>query len=474
MHQWFNGCALPRHTAGGIMSSSILIVEDEKTALHSLSSLLADEGYNVLQADRGEQGLRLAMREEPDLILLDIRLPDLDGLSLLERLRADHSDAAVIIMTADTTSSNAIRATQLGAFDYVSKPINDDHLLVQIRRALEYRKLEREVRSLRSTPENNVSIPGMVGHSLQMQEVYKLIGRVANSTTTVLICGESGTGKELVANAIHEFSDRRNGPLVRVNCAAIPENLLEAELFGHEKGAFTNAVSRRIGRFEQAQSGSLFLDEVAELPITLQAKLLRAIQERTIERLGSNVPIHIDARFIAATAQDLDALVAAGRFREDLYYRLNVVAISLPPLRQRKEDIPLLVQRFLSRSQRPITIGPDALDKIMAHHWPGNVRELENVIARAIVLAPGEIITPDSIRISSRSASAGDWLDQVPVRDGYWPNIRKLENHLVKTALEQAKGNKAEAARILGVQRRLLYEKMSEIGLRVEERNVNK
>jgi two-component system, NtrC family, response regulator AtoC len=474
MHQWFNGCALPRHTAGGIMSSSILIVEDEKTALHSLSSLLADEGYNVLQADRGEQGLRLAIREEPDLILLDIRLPDLDGLSLLERLRADHSDAAVIIMTADTTSSNAIRATQLGAFDYVSKPINDDHLLVQIRRALEYRKLEREVRSLRSTPENNVSIPGMVGHSLQMQEVYKLIGRVANSTTTVLICGESGTGKELVANAIHEFSDRRNGPLVRVNCAAIPENLLEAELFGHEKGAFTNAVSRRIGRFEQAQSGSLFLDEVAELPITLQAKLLRAIQERTIERLGSNVPIHIDARFIAATAQDLDALVAAGRFREDLYYRLNVVAISLPPLRQRKEDIPLLVQRFLSRSQRPITIGPDALDKIMAHHWPGNVRELENVIARAIVLAPGEIITPDSIRISSRSASAGDWLDQVPVRDGYWPNIRKLENHLVKTALEQAKGNKAEAARILGVQRRLLYEKMSEIGLRVEERNVNK
>jgi DNA-binding NtrC family response regulator len=475
MHQWFNGCALLRRTAGGIMSSSILVVEDEKTALHSLSSLLADEGYNVLQADRGEQGLRLAMREEPDLILLDIRLPDLDGLSLLERLRADHSDAAVIIMTADTTSSNAIRATQLGAFDYVSKPINDDHLLVQIRRALEYRKLEREIRSLRSTPENNVSIPGMVGHSLQMQEVYKLIGRVTNSTTTVLICGESGTGKELVANAIHEFSDCRSGPLVRVNCAAIPENLLEAELFGHEKGAFTNAVSRRIGRFEQAQSGSFFLDEVAELPITLQAKLLRAIQERTIERLGSNVPIHIDARFIAATAQDLDALVAAGRFREDLYYRLNVVSISLPPLRQRKEDIPLLVQRFLSRSQRPITIGPDALDKIMAHHWPGNVRELENVIARAIVLAPGEIITPDSIQISSRSASWGaDWLDQVPVRDGYWPNIRKLENHLVKTALEQAKGNKAEAARILGVQRRLLYEKMSEIGLRLEEGNANK
>jgi two-component system, NtrC family, response regulator AtoC len=457
------------------MSSRILVVEDEKTALHALSSLLADEGYNVIQADRGEQGLRLAIREEPDLILLDIRLPDLDGLSLLERLRADHCDAAVIIMTADTASRNAIRATQLGAFDYVSKPINDDHLLVQIRRALEYRKLEREVRSLRSTPENNVSIPGMVGHSLQMQEVYKLIGRVANSTTTVLICGESGTGKELVANAIHEFSDRRNGPLVKVNCAAIPESLLEAELFGHEKGAFTNALTRRIGRFEQAQGGTIFLDEVAELPLTLQAKLLRAIQERTIERLGSNTPIPIDARFIAATAQDLDTIVAAGHFREDLYYRLNVVLISLPPLRQRREDIPLLVQRFLSRSQRLITIGPDALDKIMTHHWPGNVRELENVIARAIVLAPGEIITPDSIQISLRSANSGvDWLDHVPVRDGYWTNIRRLENHLVKTALEQAKGNKAEAARILGVQRRLLYEKMSEMGLRMEEGTANK
>src|SRR5262245_64371677 len=248
MHQRFSGCALPRSTAGGIMSSRILVVEDEKTALHSLSSLLADEGYNVLQADRGEQGLRLALSEEPDLMLLDIRLPDLDGLTLLERLRTARSDAAVIIMTADTSSRNAIRATQLGAFDYVSKPINDDHLLVQIRRALEYRKLEREVRSLRSTPENGAGIPGMVGHSLQMQEVYKLIGRVANSTTTVLIFGESGTGKELVANAIHEFSDRRNGPLVRVNCAAIPEMLLAAELFGHGRGAFPNALPRRSGR----------------------------------------------------------------------------------------------------------------------------------------------------------------------------------------------------------------------------------
>ena len=477
MHQQFEGRIFPRHAAvikcG--MKSRILIVEDEKTALHALSSLLGDEGYDVIQADSGERGLQLATREQPDLMLLDIRLPDFDGLTMLERLRNGHNDAAVIIMTADTNSRNAIRATQLGAFDYVSKPINDDHLLVQIRRALEYRKLEKEVRNLRSIPENNLSIPGMVGHSLQMQEVYKLIGRVANSPTTVLITGESGTGKELVANAIHEFSDRRNAPLVKVNCAAIPDSLLEAELFGYERGAFTNALARRIGRFEQANGGTLFLDEIGELPLTLQAKLLRALQERTIERLGNNTPIKLDVRFIAATAQDIDALITTTRFREDLYYRLNVVSISLPPLRQRKEDIPLLIQRFLSRSQRPVTISPAALDKIMAHQWPGNVRELENVIARSIVLAPGEIITPDSIQINPRQTHATtDWVEQVALRDGYWNNIRKLESYLVKTALEEAKGNKTKAARILGIQRRLLYEKMTELGLKVEEGISNK
>ena len=470
MHQWFEWRLFSGSVAGDrIMKSRILIVEDEKTALHALSLLLSDEGYEISQADRGEQGLRLAMREEPDLLLLDIRLPDLDGLTVLERLRAGRSDAAVIIMTADTSSSNAIRATQLGAFDYVSKPINDDHLLVQIRRALEYRKLERDVRNLRSLPEKNLAIPGMVGHSLQMQEVYKLIGRVANSPTTVLIAGESGTGKELVANAIHEFSDRRDAPLIKINCAAIPDNLLEAELFGYEKGAFTNALMRRIGKFEQAHGGTLFLDEIAELSPQLQAKLLRALQERTIERLGSNTPIKLDVRFIAATARDLSALVPTGHFREDLYYRLNVVSIELPPLRQRKEDIPLLVQRFLGRSQEAVAIRPDALDKIMAHDWPGNVRELENVIVRAIVLAPGEIITPDSIHITPKPSHAvSGGLDQIVVRDGYWKNIRKLENHLVRTALEDAKGNKAEAARMLGIQRRLLYEKMAELGIKSE------
>src|SRR5262249_18711703 len=355
-----------------------------------------------------------------------------------------------------------------GAFDYVSKPINDEHLLILIRRALEYRSLEKEVRDLRRSSPRVPMIPGIVGHSLPMQAVYKLIGRVANSPATVLITGESGTGKELVANAIHEFSDRQAKPLVKVNCAAIPENLLESELFGHEKGAFTNAFSRRIGRFEQAQGGTIFLDEVAELPLSLQSKLLRAIQERTLERLGSNTPISVDLRIIAATAQDLTTAVGQGQFREDLYYRLNVVSITLPPLRERKEDTPLLVQRFLGRSERPISIRQDALDKILAHDWPGNVRELENVVARAIVLAPGGVITPECIQFPNRPVAVrGDWLEQIPFREGYWTVIRKVECQLLKAALDEAKGNKAEAARILGVQRRLLYEKLTELGSRL-------
>jgi len=448
------------------MKVKILVVEDERTALQSLALLLEDEGYEVLQAESGEAGLALALREEPDLVLLDVRLPDVDGITVLQRLRAGHSDAAVLIMTADTTSSNAIRATQHGAFDYISKPINDDHLLVLIGRALEYRKLENEVRRLRHSSPQAATVPGMVGHSLPMQEVYKMIGRVANSDATVLLSGESGTGKELVANAIHEFSRRARFPLVKVNCAAIPENLLEAELFGHERGAFTNALARRIGRFEQAQGGTLFLDEVAELPMSLQAKLLRAVQERTVERLGSNTAIPIDCRLIAATAQDLALTVDAGRFREDLYYRLNVVSIHLPPLRNRAEDIPLLVQRFLSRSERPVSLREDALERILSHSWPGNVRELENVITRAIVLAPGGVITPDCIQISQRSyADAGTLESCIPHRDGYWKVIHRVEAHLVRSALQDAMGNKTEAARILGIQRRLLYEKMAEFGV---------
>jgi two-component system response regulator AtoC len=448
------------------MKARILIVEDEKAARQALSSLLSDEGYEVVTAADGAAAQTIALQQEPDLILLDIRLPDVDGLTVLEKLRQGYCDAAVIVMTAYATSSNAIKATQHGAFDYITKPINDEHLSLLIRRALEYRTLEREVSNLKTNTSGPRPIPAIIGHGPAMQYVYKMIGRVANSDATVLITGESGTGKELVANAIHQFSRRQHGPIVKVNCAAIPDHLLEAELFGHEKGAFTNAVSRRIGRFEQANGGTLFLDEIAELPLALQAKLLRAIQEKTIERLGSNQQVSVDFRLITATAHDLGTLASSGKFRDDLYYRLNVVLINLPPLRERREDIPLLVQRFLSRSEKPVTIRQDSLDRILSYDWPGNVRELENVITRAIVLAPGGVITPECIQFAERRASTNTcWLDQLPFREGYWNVIRKVEGRLLQAALDEANGNKTEAARLLGIQRRLLYEKMSELGI---------
>jgi two-component system response regulator AtoC len=447
------------------MTERILVIEDETAALRALSSLLSDEGYKVLEAPCGQTGLALAQEEFPDLILLDIRLPDVNGLEVLGRLRQERCDAAVLIMTADTTSSNAIQATRLGAFDYIAKPINDEHLLVLIRRALDYRELEREVRDLRSAaPQQPLST--FIGHGPAMQEVYKLIGRVAASDVTALLLGESGTGKELAADAIHAFSERSKGPLVKVNCAAIPDSLLEEELFGHEKGAFTNALVRRIGRFEEADKGTIFLDEIGDLSPALQVKLLRVIQEKTLERLGSNTPIIVDFRLIAATAQDLPEMVKAGKFREDLFYRLNVVTISLPPLRKRREDIPFLVQRFLGRSERPVTIRQDALERILAHDWPGNVRELENVVARAMVLAPGGVITPECIQFPSRRLdSSTAWLDQIPHHEGYWTVLRQVETQLIRAALAEAHGNKAEAARILGVRRRLLYEKLSELGM---------
>jgi two-component system response regulator AtoC len=444
----------------------ILIVEDECGALNSLATLLTEEGYDALKAGDGERGLFKALSEEPDLVLLDIRLPKMDGLTILQKMRQGHNDAAVIIMTADTTSSNAIKATQYGAFDYITKPINFDHLLILVRRALEYRDLEREVRKLRSGQAEVKAYPAMVGHTPAMQQVYKLIGRVASSDATVCVVGESGTGKELVVNAIHEYSPRAHGPLVKVNCAAIPETLLEGELFGHEKGAFTHAMSRRIGSFEQANEGTLFLDEIAELPLSLQAKLLRAIQERTIERLGSNQPIQTNFRLVVASAQDLDEAVATGSFREDLFYRLSVVKICLPPLRERREDIPLLVQRFLGRSEKPVTIQQDALDRIIGHSWPGNVRELENVVARAIAIAPGGVITADCIEFPRRPAPAGiGWLASIPYHEGFKAVVHMVEAELLRAALAEVEGNKLKAAALLGIQRRLLYEKMREHGL---------
>jgi DNA-binding NtrC family response regulator len=441
----------------------ILVAEDERVARLSLIDLLESENFRVLAAENGVDALSVLLNEDPDAALIDIRMPGLDGLGVLKQARDGGCDTPLIVMTAHGDSKTAIDAMKSGAFDYVSKPLDFDVLLPQIRRAMEHRRLLRQ-----NKPDAAPAPAGlaMIGHSPGMQHVYKLIGQVSVGDATVLVRGESGTGKELVVNAIHHNSARAKGPLVKVNCASIPETLLESELFGHERGAYTNALSRRIGRFEEADRGTLFLDEIAEMPPALQAKLLRAIQERTIERLGSNTPVRVDIRLITATAKNLEQAVSDGSFREDLYYRLNVVSIHIPPLRERSQDIPMLVDHFLQRAGRKLTMTPAALGKLCTHRWPGNVRELENAVERARVLAPSGIIDEADIQLQERpDFAAAPWQELAPVAQGLRVNVAVLEKSLLERALVQAQGNKSRAAEILGIHRRLLYEKMREHGI---------
>jgi two-component system, NtrC family, response regulator AtoC len=446
-----------------VRKERILVAEDDRTARVSLAGLLEAEGFQVLTAENGTQAESVLLNQEPDVALLDIRMPGLDGLTLLRRAREGGSDTALIVMTAHGDSNTAIEAMKSGAFDYVLKPLDFHQLLPQIERAINHRHLAKELKALRSDGVTERIAPAMVGNSPVMQHVYKLIGQVAASDATVLIRGESGTGKELVVNAIHFNSARAKGPLVKLNCASIPDSLLESELFGHEKGAFTNAASRRIGRFEEATGGTLFLDEIGELTPALQSKLLRAIQERTIERLGSNAPISVDIRLVTATSRNLEEAVQEGEFREDLYYRLNVVAIHLPPLRDRRQDIPALVQHFLHRGGRTASIAPGALAILSDYHWPGNVRELENTIERAIVLAREGIVTDAEIELRGpHKATDAGWAAQAPLGNGWEANVAELEKSLIERALCQAQGNKSKAAELLGINRRLLYEKLKQ------------
>jgi two-component system response regulator AtoC len=446
--------------------ATVLIAEDERTARTSLAGLLEAEGFRVLTAENGTQALSLLLTEEPEAAILDIRMPGMDGLTVLRRAREGGSDSALIVMTAQGDSGTAIDAMKLGAFDYVSKPLDFKVLLTQVERAIEQRRLARELRAAPGAGPVPAISKTMVGHSPAMQHVYKLIGQVATSDATVLVRGESGTGKELVVNAIHHNSARAQGPLIKVNCASIPETLLESELFGHEKGAFTNALFRRVGRFEEANKGTLFLDEIGEMAPALQSKLLRALQERIIERLGSNTPIPVDIRLVTATSRDLERSVNEGSFREDLYYRLNVVAIPLPPLRERLQDIPALVQHFLNRSGSRVSITAPALALLCEYHWPGNVRELENAVERTLVLARSGVITEDEIQLRTLQEPADTkWSDRAPLEEGLKANVAVLEKGLIERALRQAQGNKTRAAEILGVHRRLLYEKIREYGL---------
>ena len=486
---------------------SILVVDDESEIRALLTDLLKDEGYKVRPAKNGAEGLAAVAKEMPDLVMMDIKLPDQDGLAILRQLKREHPDLEVIVMTAYGGSSSAIKAMEHGAYDYVTKPFEMDDLLATLKRVFEHADMSSEVSALRlELGKSAAERERMVGGSKPMMEVFKLIGKVASSDATVLITGESGTGKELVAEALHRSSKRNPHPLVKVSCAALPETLLETELFGHEKGSFTGAMTMRKGRFETANKGTIFLDEIGEMTLATQTKLLRILQEREFERIGSNVPIKIDIRVITATNRDLAADVEKSRFREDLYYRLNVIHIHMPPLRERKEDIPLLVEHFLVKYRFepgaiPTSITEEALKRLIDYDWPGNVRELENAIERAVVLSRGNPITvehlpfdgtreretspkglkarrtrldADTAELEGRRHSLeSDEADAVAATgNGAVANggslkdrVDSLEKQLIMEALERAGGNRTKAAEELGIYRRLLYAKIKEYGL---------
>ena len=446
----------------------VLVAEDEAQARRALCALLEEEGYRVLSAADGHEAARFLEREPVDAALVDIRMPGLDGLSLLEQLRDRRDAPPVLIMTAYGSSEIAIRAMALGAFDYLTKPIHFEELRIQLERAIESRRRVAELELYRA--EEEAACRGeMIGQSPAMQRLYKLIGQVARTDSTVLITGESGTGKELIAEAIHRHSARVGQRLVKVNCAAIPETLLEAEMFGYERGAFTGAFERRIGKFEFASGGTIFLDEIGDLAPSTQAKLLRVLQEHAIERLGSNVTIPVDVRVIAATNRDLAEAVRQGRFREDLYYRLSVVVLRAPALRERREDIPELAQYLLRRTAARLklaapAVSAEAIEWLKAQDWPGNVRELEHCLERALVLSRGGLITPEHLEAGSPAAMA-DPFDAVPLEEGLHGAVARLERRMIERALAQAGGNRSRAAELLKINRRLLYDKMRQFGL---------
>ncbi|HEY5615530.1 MAG TPA: sigma-54 dependent transcriptional regulator [Bacteroidota bacterium] len=451
---------------------SVLVVDDEAISRLNIKDALATEDIDVDEAADGLAALAQLKRKTYDAALLDIRMPKMDGLTALTQFKKIAPDMPVIVFTAYGTSEKAIEAMKIGAFDYLTKPFDLEELLAVIRRALEHRQLSTRVEALQQfivERESGEFQPDqLVSKSPSMQKIFKMIGQVASSDATVLIEGETGTGKELVANALWYHSERRNAPFIKINCAAIPESLLESELFGHERGAFTGAESRRLGRFELAHKGTLFLDEVSEMSTQLQSKLLRVLEQSEFQRVGGNETIHVDVRILAATNRTLQDEVRSGRFRKDLYFRLQVVHLLLPPLRERTEDIPVLVKHFLKKygGKRNLASDTKLIKQLLEYPWPGNVRELENVIQRATVLVQGKVISLDHL---SLPATGAEETGSVFSNDRTSLNLRKtlqtVERDLVLKALQKAKWNRSKAAKLLGINRRLLYEKIKEYDL---------
>ncbi|MFZ5926028.1 MAG: sigma-54-dependent transcriptional regulator [Acidobacteriota bacterium] len=458
------------HMMKAAMQPRVLIVEDEEKLRRVLSLHLESKGFETIPVSTAEEALRLA--PQAHLVLTDLRLPGMDGLELLESLQRLNARLPVVVMTAFSSVETAVEAMKKGAADFLPKPFSLDHLDAVVSKALEVQQLREENTRLREELGRRYRIENIIGTGPKMQEILAAVMRVAPTRTTVLLCGESGVGKDLIARAIHFHSPRAPQPFVKINCTTIPENLMESELFGYEKGAFTGAVASRPGKFEQADKGTVFLDEIGDVPPSVQVKLLRVLQDREFERLGSTRTRQIDVRVIAATNADLRRALEEGNFREDLYYRLNVFPITIPPLRERREDIPLLAERFLRRfaaetGARVTEISPEAMRKLIDYHWPGNVRELENVIERSLLYADGTVLGPEHIRLdyAPRRAANGQ---AAASSDGFLPEgvtLEQYEQQLIREALRRAGGNKSQAARLLGLTRNALRYRLSQMGL---------
>lgn len=447
--------------------NKILVVDDDPNILYAIKIIFEKEDYQVVVAESGQQGIDLFERVKPDLIFMDVTMPDASGLEIMQKIR-ENVDVPVIVITGFGTMDTAIKAVQLGAYEYITKPLDAEKIRLLARRALETYQLRKEIEGLRLQLDGQVQPYTLIGNGPAMQEVYKAIGAITTTpnTTTVLVQGESGTGKELVARAIHNNSPNASEPFIVVNCTVLPEELLESELFGHEKGAFTGAFERKIGKLELARAGTIFLDEIAELTPKLQGKLLRLLQEREFERIGGHEAIKVDARFIIATNRNLEEAVKCGQFREDLYFRIAVVVLSLPPLRERKEDIPLLLDHFVKRfsvklGKQVRAIGPGVIEMLNAYDYPGNVREFENMIERSIVLSKGDILTREAFAttgVRNLPFRHQDFsLSSMNLEQARREALDKFEKKFLKHLLAETGGNISEAARLAGIRRQSLH-----------------
>lgn len=467
----------------------IVVVDDDLSLCHFLKKTLSQKGYQVITCHNGKEAIGVTYEQEADLILLDNKLPDRTGLDVLREIKKNHPKVPVIIMTAFGTTDTAIEAMRLGAFDYILKPFELEEISELVTKGLEAHNLMKRAVAIPALSQKSEDSDQIIGKSKAMQEVYKLIGQVAESDVTVLIRGESGTGKELVARAIYQYSRRKEGPFLAINCAAIPETLLESELFGHEKGSFTGATKKRIGKFEQCNKGTILLDEVGDMTLSTQAKILRVLQEGEFERIGGNETIKVDVRVLASTNRKLEELIKEGKFREDLYYRLKIMTIVLPPLRERKEDIQDLTEYSFHLYNRQLDtqvsyIDPSIFKKLLSYTWPGNVRELANTVKRGLILAKGDVLTEEEI-IFDVEDEAVSFADEQELEKSlkkmldplfsdilrFWGTglhsnlLEKVEKFLIQKALSETKGNQVQAAKLLGISRNTLRHRIEKYGL---------